>query len=73
MVIELCSCDWNLGAPLPSHEHATFHLVRPVGEEGAMWTRCYIPQRGWEVLAEVEELILNVPWKVIAKEALVSA
>lgn len=71
MVIELCSCDWGLGSPLPAHEHAVMTLIRREDDDRPMWVRGFIPQRGWEVVAEVEELFLNVPWKQLAREHLI--
>lgn len=74
MVIVLCQCDWGLGANLPAHEHAVLSLVRPTdrADKAPMWFRSFIPQRGWEVLAEVEELLFNVPWKQLAREAVMA-
>lgn len=73
MVVNLCDCDWGLGVRLPWHEHATLTLARPEGQDGARWFRGFIPQRGWEVVAEVEELFLSVPWKALAREHLIGA
>lgn len=73
MVIELCSCDWGLGAPLPWHEHAVMTLVRREDNGDTHWFRSFLPQRGYEIVAQVDELFFDVPWKQVAREHLLEA
>lgn len=68
MVIELCSCDCGIGLTV-SHEHMTLSLItRDGADRPAMWMRNFILQRGWTVLAEVEEILPSVDWKAIVRD-----
>lgn len=67
MVIILCECDWRLGHPLPPHQHMRLSLVEANDGRFRLWINNHIPQEGYTVLAEVEELGFNVDWKELAR------
>lgn len=71
MVIVSCHCDWGLGkGSLPPHQHIVRQRI--VARDGRYdnWGTGVVSVVGADITDEVEELLIHVDWKQLAREAM---
>lgn len=70
-MIELCTCGWDIAGVdgLPAHQHVTYRLIRRERDGFEFEMRSHwLPQTGFTVLEERDEIALAIPWKRLAWE-----
>lgn len=63
--IILCECDWGGLGPFPPHYHIVQQWVQRAKDGKKFWATKMLNTPGYTLLAEVEEIHFNVPWKAL--------
>lgn len=65
-----CECGWDIPGvhKLPPHRHIHKRLVRRTSDGAEFWLPVSVDIRGFELLDEMDEVQIHVPWKALYRK-----